>query len=233
MKTKRPKSSVRWIEVKGRRVLVVTLTGGVLLALLAGCPSPGLSTGLTGIISQAGYTCNTAQLCERADIATAIADRALPLALAALQESGHAPASAKLDGRKLSVCLVRYPEQCAFGGWHQPPCNPALKTCARKRGCASPWHAWGSVCWPPVCRPEWPDEPHCVTAGKARTAGWDTGLVHELFNLVRQRYAGSHEADYKKLPELFGVGGVESRVMSAYQKGITSSLPEIPDSYCR
>lgn len=70
-----------------------------LLALLAGCPSPGLVTGATGIISQAGYTCNTSQLCERADLATAIADRALPLALAALQESGHAPRSTVIARR--------------------------------------------------------------------------------------------------------------------------------------
>jgi hypothetical protein len=192
-----------------------------LVAFLAGCPSPGLSTGITGVISQEGYTCNTSQRCEHAAIATQIADRALLLSLTALVESGHVKdySAAVKDATKVSVCIVRDPEPCAFAGWTAGPCNPALKRCARKRGCASAWHAWASICWPPVCRPDWPDEPHCVPAGGASTSGWEQAFVHEIFNTARARWAvgpAAYEGDYSKLPALFGAGGVESRVMTAY-----------------
>jgi hypothetical protein len=40
-----------------------------------------------------------------------------------------------------------------------------------------------------------------------------------VFNIARQRWAvgpASYEGDYDKLPALFGAGGVESKVMTAY-----------------
>lgn len=182
-----------------------------LLALLAGCPSPGLVTGTTGIRSQAGYTLNTAAPCIRADLAVAIADRVLPLALEALQAAGHAPRTATLDGSHIGVCLIRDPERCSFGGATVGPFGPGGLP-ARKRGCASPWTAWASVCWPPRCRGAWPGEPHCTT-GPASTAGWEVALVHEVWNLARQRWAGSSEPDYDKPAAL---AAVEARVTAAY-----------------
>jgi len=154
----------------------------------------------------------------------AIAERALPLALAALVDAGHAPCSAQLDGRKLGVCLIREPEPCRGGGWTAGPCNTDLGLCARKRGCASPWHAWASVCWPPRCTGLWPSEPHCTT-GPASTAGWEGALVHEVWNLARQRWAGSHEPDYRKPAAL---AAVEARVLAAYgpaRHSITETCP--------
>lgn len=192
--------------------------------LLIGCPSPGLYTGLTGVKSQNGYTLNTGQVCQHADIATQIADRVMVLSLAALVESGHVKDynAAVANETKISTCIVRDPEPCTFAGWTNGPIGPDGKTAASKRGCASPWHAWASLCWPPVCTSAWPDEPHCVPAGGASTSGWEQALVHELFNVARARWAtgqAAYEGDYDKLPGLFGPGGVESRVMEAYRAG--------------
>jgi len=46
--------------------------------------------------------------------------------------------------------------------------------------------------------------------------------MHEVFNVARSRWAAGKaatEGDYDKLPELFGPGGVESKVMEAYRAG--------------
>lgn len=194
------------------------------LLLLAGCPSPGLVTGTTGIRSQAGFTLNTAAPCVHAAEAVAIAERALPLALAALVEAGHARAGTRLDASHLGVCLIREPEPCRGGGWAAGPCDTDLGLCARKRGCASPWTAWASLCWPPRCTGLWPAEPHCTTTG-ATSSGWELALVHEVWNLARQRWGRSYEPDYRKPAAL---AAVEAHVLAAYgpaRHTITETCP--------
>lgn len=206
-----------------------TLTFTLQLVFLAGCPAPGLHVGLTSVKAQDGYTSNTEQLCQRSDLATRIADRALVLSLDALVRSGHIKSyhAAASDGRRTTACLITHPEACrAFGSTAGPfgPTIPGSKypLPARKAGCATAWGAWSAICWPPVCQPEWPNEPHCVPAGsgKSSTSGWEGRLLHEFFNVARARWASgavANEPDYKKLPELFGPGGVESKMTAAYR----------------
>ncbi len=168
--------------------------------LLAGCPSPGLVTGLTGVKSQQGFTLNTAGKCIEAARAVEIADIALPIYLRQLTLAGYI--KERPEPSKFSVCLVQLPEACKFGGWIRGPFGPKLPgekypMPARKRGCASGWHAWSAKQWPPVCRDVWKDEPHCVAADKVSEVGWEGNYIHELYNMVVLRWTNVHQPDYK------------------------------------
>lgn len=214
----------------------------VFMVVLSGCSSPGLHIGLTGVRSQQGYASIASQKCEHADSATVIADRVLVLSLRELVKSGHVKsyheAAKSLRGSSVTVCLVNKPEPCKFGGWTRGPFGPKLPgqkspIAARKRGCASMWTAWSSICWPPVCKSEWPKEPHCVEPGKSSPSGWEDNFIHEVFNVARSRWANVHQADYSKLPKLFGKNGVKSRVVAAYKAAGYHDWPVFFPAACR
>lgn len=146
---------------------------------------------------QERHTLNTAQTCVRGEDAARLADRVLPAYLAELKAAGHVKLTwseiverdRRWPGRPIvGVCLVPEPEACCISGACAGPRKGALV--ARKSGCASDAHAWASLSWPPVCRPEWPDEPHCVQgAADVRSDGWQARLAHELFNVAILRWA--------------------------------------------
>jgi len=170
--------------------------------LLAGCPSPGLVTGLTGIKSQQGYTLNTEQKCVEAARAVEIADVALPIYLRQLNAVGYIKNRKLVDESKFSACLIEDPEPCRAGGWTKGPFGPTLPgekypLAARKRGCANSGFAWASKHWPPVCREVWKNEPHCVTADKVSTNNWEVNYLHELFNMVVLRWTNVYQPDYQ------------------------------------
>ena len=211
------------------------------ILFLSGCPSPGLHGSLVGVRAQDGYGLGTTQVCEHSAEVTRIADRILVLSLHELTKSGHVKsyhdAVKSSSGMSLSACLIRKPERCCHGGWRLGPFGPKLPgekypLAARKRGCASMHSMWASACWPPVCRPEWPDEPHCVTADKVSTNGWEDIVIHELFNVARSRWANSHQNDYSKLPSLFKAGGVKSKVVAAYRASGYHNWPRFKSGYC-
>jgi hypothetical protein len=210
--------------------------------VLAGCPSPGLHGSLVGLRAQDGYSLGTDQVCERSAEVTRIADRVLVLSLHELTKSGHVKsyheAVKSTAGMSMSACLIRNPEKCRHGGWTLGPFGPKLPgekypLAARKRGCASMYSMWASACWPPACRPEWKDEPHCVAVDKVSTKGWEDIVIHELFNAARARWAGVHEADYSKLPRLFGPGGVKSKVVAAYKASGYHNWPRFGQEACK
>jgi hypothetical protein len=214
----------------------------VAAAMLFGCPSPGLHVGLTGVKSQQGYAYNTEQPCIHAAETTRIADRVLVLSLHELTKAGYVKsyhdAAKKVRNGTVNVCLIEKPEKCSSGGWTRGPFGPKLPgqkypLAARKRGCATIWTAWASICWPPVCRKEWPDEPHCVKAGESKSNGWENGLIHELFNVARARFANVHQADYSKLPKLFGKDGVKSKVVAAYKAAGYHDWPVFLPATCK
>lgn len=174
-----------------------------ILILLTGCPSPGLVTGITGVRSQQGYTASTTQKCIEAERAVEIADQALPIYFRQLKAAGYIKDRAVLEDNKFYVCLVPKPEPCKNGGWTKGPFGPTLPgekypLAARKRGCASGWHAWSAKAWPPVCRDVWKDEPHCVTADKVSTVGWEGNYVHELYNMAVLRWTNVYQPNYEK-----------------------------------
>lgn len=171
-----------------------------ILLLLSGCPSPGLVVGLTGVKSQQGFTCSTTQKCIEAARAVEIADIALPIYLHQLTDAGYI--KERPEPSTFRVCLVELPEPCKNGGWTKGPLGPTLPgekypLAARKRGCASGWHAWSAKKWPPVCRKVWPNEPHCVTADKVSEVGWENNYVHELYNMAVLRWTNVYQPDYK------------------------------------
>jgi hypothetical protein len=197
------------------------MRGLVLVALLlCGCPSPGLVTGLTGVTSQQGYTLNTTQKCVDAARAVEIADIAFPIYWRQLKGAGYikdvASDMKRLD--KVSLCLIVDPEPCRGGGWTRGPFGPKLPgekypLAARKHGCASMYGCWSSKKWPPVCRKEWPDEPHCVTADQVSEVGWEKNYVHELYNVAVLRWTRVYSPDYKN--DIYQVIGpkVKKRVL--------------------
>jgi hypothetical protein len=214
----------------------------LLLAVTSGCSSPGLHVGLTGVKSQQGFGLGTSQKCEHAAETTRIADRVLVLSLHELTKAGYVKsyhdAAKNARNSTINVCLITRPEKCASGGWTRGPFGPKLPgekypMAARKRGCATLWTAWSSVCWPPVCRKEWPDEPHCVKPGESSSKGWEDNLIHEIFNVARARWAGVNEADYSKLPKLFGKDGVKSKVLAAYKAAGYHDWPVFLPATCR
>jgi hypothetical protein len=71
-----------------------------------------------------------------------------------------------------------------------------------------------------------------VAPSAASTGGWKNSLIHETFNIARYRWARVSEPDYRKLPALFGKGGVESKVMAAYTKGSMHKWSEIDSASC-
>lgn len=174
--------------------------------LLAGCPSPGLVTGITGVSSQQGFTLNTTQNCIDADKAVQIADIAFPIYFRHLTAAGYIKDSLPADTKslaKVSLCLVEDPEPCRGGGWLRGPFGPKLPgekypMAARKHGCASMYGCWSSKKWPPVCRKEWPDEPHCVTADKVDLNwDWKKNYIHELYNVAVLRWTNVYQPNYK------------------------------------
>ena len=205
-----------------------------LLALfLTACPSPGMVQGTIARV-QEGQTCNTSQRCVQGSASVAIADRTIVVALEELQRAGflrdYSATMAKVRGR-LQSCLVPLPEACTFAGWTAGPFLPGPDgkpvLAARKRGCASNWHAWASLCWPPVCKPEWPAEPHCVPPGQSHVAGWQGALMHETFNMVVQRFLNVTSPDYSAKVYRSGVEAIVAARVDANGLG-----PGVTDAVC-
>jgi hypothetical protein len=174
-----------------------------IVLLLAGCPSPGLVKGLTGVRSQQGYSMvNTAQKCIDAKRAVEIADIALAIYLYQLSSAGYIKDREVIEDNTFAVCLLPSAEPCRGGGWTRGPFGPTLPgekypLAARKRGCASRYAAWSAKQWPPVCRDVWKDEPHCVTADKVSEANWEKNYVHELYNMAVLRWTDVYKPDYR------------------------------------
>lgn len=90
----------------------------------------------------------------------------------------------------IGICLSREPSSCANGNYilerHVGP-NGLLQ---RVAGCYTQHsirQIYVASVWPPVCRPAWPDEPHCVDSAdhpsrKAYVEGerWKRALVDEF-----------------------------------------------------
>lgn len=171
----------------------------ILLVLLCSCGTTA-KHGFTAW-GQEKYTLNTAQSCVNGEDAVRLADKVLPEILTALKNAGHIKMSwpevvdrnRRWPGRPIvGVCLVEEPEPCCIGKACIPPVKDldGQPVYARKSGCASDAHAWASLSWPPICRPEWKDEPHCVaSASEVSHAGWEQRLFHEIFNMSVQRWA--------------------------------------------
>jgi len=176
--------SVAWLVILQGLVAALIC---VLLVATCQCRSPGLVKGESGLVSQEGYTLNTSQSCQQAREAVCIAEAVLGhLRDKEPFRSRWGALTRKLD--VLSICIVEQPDRCCFGvcvGPYGPAGQPA-----RKAGCASSSTIVASVLWPPVCTPEWPDEPHCVDGPEQQHSNLYGHLVHEMHKYLLQRIPG-------------------------------------------
>lgn len=184
-----------------------------LLTLLCGCPTTAVR-GTTELKAQDKHTLNTKSPCVRPHEAIAVADLAWTLSREALEVAGLI----ELEGGGIPmVCLIERPEPCCLGSGCVGPYKEAndgrTGMAARKAGCASPWTAWASLSWPPVCGPAWPDEPHCVLSG-ASEAGWEERLRHEVFNMAVLRFTRVRDPGY--VSDVYTV--IEPRVRAAWEE---------------
>lgn len=161
-----------------------------LFILLSGCPR-NVYKGVTGTWAQDQYTAETKQQCINGAEAVKIADLYIVKTLDVLHRNGYIKDYYKAaKDAKFKVCLVQYPEACTLGSW-------TISKGARKRGCSSRWHAWGSTHWPFLCSEQWKDEPYCVNdKNKITTEGWREAFIHEIFNMCIQRWTDICDPSY-------------------------------------
>lgn len=160
-----------------------------IILLLAGCPSSALPTSTILSIESRYRVGPMVQVCPKDNVEEmrVFVNRAWPLVFAAHVAAGLVKDAAAVE-RKLTgtrVCLIDQPDLCS-GIQHD--CTGPDKICARRRGCAMAWgrYAWVSRNWPPICRPDYSSEPHCVSPGASQSTDWHSDGIHELSELVAQ-----------------------------------------------
>uniref|UniRef100_A0A6H1Z8Z0 Uncharacterized protein n=1 Tax=viral metagenome TaxID=1070528 RepID=A0A6H1Z8Z0_9ZZZZ len=172
---------------------LVALVLGLVVALhLCGCTSTSLPTATVLNVESKQRVGPHVQQCSHAEELRPAVEAAWPVVLEEMRRhTGVDPAKVEAALRKtwresaVRACLLEEPDTCGPGG--------------RKAGCADAWarYAWVSRRWPPLCRGDWPAEPHCVTGGD-RAHNWRATLVAELANLAWQA-SGSRE-NYHGVP---------------------------------
>lgn len=190
--------------------------------LLCNCTTTSLPT-KTALNVESKYRVGPmVQTCGSAQELIPIVEQVWPLVLTELEAEGILKDRAALE-RELGkswrqsaarVCLVEQPDLCG-------PSKPCVgqPICARRRGCAWSWgrYAWVSRHWPPICRPDWPDEPCddkgticCVHSEPEQSTDYIPDLIHELAELACQ----SMNVDAHGAPAL----AAQARALQSYRK---------------
>jgi len=216
-----------------------------LLFLFCGCKSTA-SHG-EWAWAQEKYTLNTAQECFGSTGTVKIADRVLSLLIDELDREGLLWAERdrvlRSSKGKMGVCLVKFPEKCCVNSACAPPCieSRGKRLCARKHGCAGDRFAWASVCWPPLCKWDWPEEPHCIPSAEAAQTSphtWESALIHEIVNMGVLAWAkiatpsSPDESFYEWNRAIYGVNGVEARVGEEYFRNPPLHGLTFPENFC-
>ena len=160
------------------------------LLLLSGCPSSALPTATILSVESKYRVGPMIQTCSHAEELIPLVEQAWNVVLEEMERAGLLPDRVAIE-RELKgtrVCLVLEPDLC---GPASTKCI-GIPQCARRRGCASAWgkYVWIARWWPPVCRPEWKDEPNCVAEGQPRSSNYRSDLCWELANLAYQASGG-------------------------------------------
>ena len=185
------------------------------LLLLSACPNSAYR-GAFVIAQNPKYTLNTQHTCEAPEEALRLAELAMPLILQELERDGviadYAAAVRQLAGKTM-VCRIPAPEPCCMNrNYCAKPQQPGGGRYARKAGCTILSSVWYSETWPPICRPDWPSEPHCDAV---EPYDKEATLVHELINVVVSMVGDLIQPDYKH--KIWEPGGTEARIQAAFK----------------
>ena len=172
---------------------------GLVALILAtgGCTSSSLRTKTVLNVESKHRVMDTAQTCGSAQELIPLVEKAWPVILDEMVKAGIVKDPSKLEADlkgtfwrgSVRACLLEQPDVCG-------PCKAGAvgnDLCARKRGCASSFarFIWISRWWGPVCRGDWPTEPHCVLPGAApRSLDYRSDLVAEMGNFIWQASKG-------------------------------------------
>lgn len=195
----------------------------VLVFLLAACPSrPGGQKTFTGLHHMSPESRHYVQQpCDSDPKLKLLVDRMMVIVIEEFVADGVVTYDKLLERHQqwpAFFCLIEKPQECCEAGSCAGPCkwfDNGLRRCQRKAGCANERMVWASYRWPPVCLPEWPDEPGCAAQDRGRYDGWKLTLAHELVNRAAL-LAWIYDPDYKS--EIFADGGIDSRVMTRVRR---------------
>jgi len=198
-----------------------------LLALLGGmlgaCPNPAYH-GAVAYVQNPKYGLGTSHTCQNPEETLRVAEIIMPLILQEFEADGlikdYSAAVKKLKGH-LGVCQISVPEPCCQSKYScAPPRQAGEGRWARKAGCTiGGLSVWVSRSWPPVCRPDWPDEPHCDAL---EPYNWELHLLHELCNAVLLTVVGIYDPEYKHA--VWQPGGTEDRIKAKF-KALRTAVP--------
>lgn len=185
------------IKVARTNRLLIYTAWLILIVSIMACPSPGLYKGEFAY-GRDGFKfipMSTDQKCQESEVVVKAFDGALKLYIAAFNEAGYIKDKAaftKEAKNSSSVCMVDQPEPCGYDVIYRGPCKDGSALCKRdlaprKAGCSTRYSVLISKHWPPICKPDWPTEPHCVKDKTKQTDVWHGILVHEVCNMMVQR----------------------------------------------
>jgi len=155
---------------------------------LLGCPSSA-QPGLTPVLVESKRSVPLQQ-CQATPRFRSLVDQSVVAMLDELSTIGVINREGMIKSLKDEppiACMINQPEPCMLtpASCRKDPTNIR---CARKRGCGHEAFFWVAEVWPPVCKPEWPDEPHCVASADQQTNdGFINDLVHEVCEMLCAR----------------------------------------------